>query len=196
MMKKLAIILAFGIMVSIQAVSQNNFNLAYAIGLPVGDLGEYISRASFRGVAFDYNNMITDNIALGFSTGWNVFYEDEESATYTYENKSLTGKQYRYSNHVPILFCGTYYLKPDQKMNPFGSLGIGAIYSRRDIEMGVYTERQEAWNFALSPEIGIKYEISEGNGISFSVQYNNGFKSGNELDAAQSFFAIKIGYSL
>ncbi len=51
----------------------------------------------------DFQKMVQDNIGVGVSVGWNVFYEELDYDTYTLDNVSLSGKQWRYSNHIPIL---------------------------------------------------------------------------------------------
>lgn len=196
-MKKSLFILALGLMVSFQAAAQSSkFTISYPVAFATGDLADYIKPVSFRGLSFDYTKMINRNVGLGLSTGWNVFYEELAYDTYTVGNESISGKQYRYSNSVPLLFTGSYYVKPNEKINPFARLGIGTIYTRRNTDMGIYTYEQEAWNFALAPEVGILVEVMDELNTAISIQYYNGFQAGNELDKSQSYFALKIGVEL
>ncbi len=60
------------------------------MGFSTGDLKEYNSSASFRGVSFEYRNMIQPAIGVGFELGYNMFYDREEYATYTRETESLS----------------------------------------------------------------------------------------------------------
>lgn len=192
-MKKIILLLAI-IVVGVLPTFGQNFGVYYSVSFPTGDLSDFISKTSFRGVNADYHFMLTDNIGVGVSTGWNVFYEDLDYDTYTVGNTSLSGKQYRYSNHIPMLASGAYFLKPNEKINPFAKLGIGTIYTRRNTDMGQYTQEQVAWNFAMVPEIGVLYGVGIDKAVNLSLKYYNGFQAGSELDKAQSYFSLNIGF--
>jgi len=92
--------------------------------------------------------------------GWIVFYEKKDYDTYTEGTTSLSGTQYRYTNSYPMLVTFEYTLKPDEMLKPFVNLGLGTMYTRRDTDMGVWTLKQDAWHFALKPEIGILLEVN------------------------------------
>jgi len=133
-------------------------------------------------------------MGIGFSLGWNVFYEEKPYETYTFENQSLSGKQYRYSNHVPMLASFDYYLTAGQKINPFIGLGTGVMYSRRNTDMNLYTIEQEAWNFTLQPQIGIEIDNNLSSAFTIIAKYYNGFAAG-DLPADQSYFSINVGWT-
>ncbi len=198
-MKKIlfiALMATLGPFASNQTIAQSQIALSYSVGFPVGDLAKFITAASWRGVTFDYHAMVNQHVGFGFSTGWNVFYEEIGLDTYTYENQTLTGRQYRFSNHLPILFSAGYYFKPNSTLDPFFTLGIGTIYTERRTEIGIFQIEQDAWNFALVPEVGVLYDINGITIVSMSLQYYNGFQAGNELDAAQNYLAFKLGFQL
>ena len=58
--------------------------------------------------------------------------------------------------------------------------------------MNLYTLEEEAWNFALVPEVGLQYDLLNGAFLHVSGKFNHGFKAG-DLDAAQSYFSLNIG---
>jgi hypothetical protein len=175
--------------------AQSHVSFAYAIGFGTGDLGDYISKPSFRGITFDYRHKINPNVALGVNFGWNVFYEEKAEATYTDDNASLTGKQYRYTNSFPMLATATYFLKPDATLNPFATMGIGTVYNKRRTDMNLYSWEQDAWNFALQPEVGFVYQMAPDAGVSVSLKYYHGFQAGNDLPSAQSFLTLNLGFA-
>lgn len=175
--------------------AQSTFNISYSMGFASGDLADFVSQASFRGASIEFRKMVQPNIGVGLTFGWNVFYEELARESYTVGNSTLTGKQYRYSNHFPMLLGGNYYLSPGEKFNPFVGLGIGTIYTRRNTDMNLYTVEQEAWNFALAPEVGFLYSITDGAAMQVSGKFNQGFKAGNELDDAQSYFTLNVGFT-
>ena len=192
-MKKIIFIISI-CFITVGAVAQSSTTLSYSVGIPVGDLSDYIGNMSWRGVSLDYRKMVNPNIGVGFSASWNVFYEAMGRSTYTIDNQSLTGKQYRYSNHIPLYVNPTYYLKPGETVNPFFSLGIGTIYTLRNTDMNLYTWEQEAWGFALAPEVGLNYNIDDTAAFTVSGKLNYGFKSG-DLNSDQSFFVINVGFT-
>ncbi len=175
--------------------AQSTTTLTYSVGFPTGNLKEFIGKTSFRGINFDYQKMVQDNIGVGVSVGWNVFYQEMGNGTYTVDNVSLSGKQWRYSNHIPIMMSSTFQLKPGDSMNPYVGLGAGVTYTLRNTDMNLYTIEQDAWNFTLQPALGVLIEASDVTRVNVSARYNYGFKAGNELKSAQSYFSLNLGFT-
>ena len=175
--------------------AQNNSRtyLTYAVGFGTGDLGEFISKPSWRGASLDFLSMINPNVGIGGSGAWNVFYEEKDYDTYTADNASLSGKQYRYSNNLPLLANFNYYLNPDSKVIPFLGLGTGAMYVRRNTDMNIYTIEQEAWCFTLAPQAGIELNQDFGSAFTLMVKDYIGFKAG-DFDKGQSYITLNIGW--
>ena len=194
-MKKILSIFAIMVVTCGALQAQSNFNISYSMGFATGDLADYISNASFRGASIEFRKMVQPNVGVGLTFGWNVFYEELSRDSYTSGQSTLTGKQFRYSNHFPMLVGADYYFSPGEKFNPFAGLGIGTIYTRRNTDMNLYTVEQEAWNFALQPEVGFLYSLTDGAAIIVAGRFNQAFKAGNELDGAQSFFTLNVGFS-
>jgi len=175
--------------------AQTITTVSYPIAFPTGDLKDYSAKTSFRGINLDFQKMVQDNVGVGFSVGWNVFYEELNYDTYTLDNVSLSGKQWRYSNLIPMLVSSTYQLKPGDSMNPYVGLGVGVMYSLRNTDMNLYTLEQDAWNFTLQPAVGVLIEANDVTKVNISARYTHGFEAGNELPGAQSYFSLNIGFS-
>jgi opacity protein-like surface antigen len=190
-MKKLLFILF--IIVSVPAFSQNLTTLEYSMGFGTGDMGDFIDKPSFRGFTIDYRRLVQPNVGVGIEAGWNVFYVEESYGVYTQENVSLGGRQFRYQNQVPLFFAADYYFHPDETINPFVGLGVGTMYSRRNTDMGQYTLEEDAWNFALRPEVGFIYEVNPEFGFSLTGKYYYGFEAG-DLNEPMSYFALNVGF--
>jgi len=193
-MKRLTLTLIIAIAVSAGAFAQSHFDAAYSIGFGTGDMGDFISKPSFRGITFDYRYSFQPNMAVGFNIGWNTFYSEEASSTYTVDNRSLTGKQYRYSNNMPMLATFTYFMSPDEFISPYATLGVGTMYVRRNTDMNLYTLEEEGWPFVIQPEIGVRFRTSDNVGAVISVKYLNGVKAG-DFSAAQSYLTLNLGFS-
>jgi len=162
----------------------------YTMGFGSGDLHDYISKASFRGVSFNYTKLVNNGLGVGLELGWNTFYEKKDYDTYSKGNFDVSGKQYRYSNHVPLLFTLSYYAMPDNDFTPYGGIGIGTMWSERMLTMGTNSYYLDAWPFTLRPELGIMFDTG-GIGLSLSTKYYYGFKTGDL--PAQSFFTLNFG---
>jgi hypothetical protein len=189
-MKKIFYILFF--VAAVPAFSQSSItSLQYPIGFGSGDLGSFISVPSFRGFTIDYRRMLQPNIGLGIDVGWNVFYSEKSFDTYDNGNLTFSGKQWRYSNHIPILLAVDYYLKPGEQLNAFAGLGIGTMYSLRNTDMGQFTLEEEAWHFALRPEVGLIIKATEDVSFSVTGKYYYGLESGDL--ASQGYFTMNFG---
>jgi hypothetical protein len=193
-MKKINyIILSIFLCTATMLTAQSNTYLTYSMGFGTGDLGDFISKPSFRGATLDYRKMIQPNVGVGFSLGWNVFYEEKDYDTYIDGNQSLSGRQFRYSNHVPMLISADYYLNPGESVSPFFGLGTGVMYTRRNTDMNLYTLEREAWNFTLQPQIGVQINNSITSATTILLKYYYGVAAG-ELDKPQSYISLNVGF--
>lgn len=192
MKKVYVIIMLILVSASYQVKAQENLiSFQYSMGFTNGDFHDYISKPSFRGFAFDYRRMVKENIGVGFESGWNAFYEEKPYDTFTEGTVSLSGKQFRYGFTCPILASADYYLKPGELINPFIGIGIGTMFSRTDVDMGLYTFGDDVWHFALKPEIGVIIAPSYDIGIIIAGKYFNAFESGSS--GSRNYFGLNVG---
>jgi opacity protein-like surface antigen len=191
-MKKIFFVfLLTGIISATQVKAQESlFSIQYSMGFATGDLKEFNEAASFRGMSFEYRYMMQPSIGVGFETGYNLFYDRMDYATYTQGTVSLSGIQYRYTHAVPVLAAFDYYLKPDTRFNPFVGLGVGTLYTYRDLDMGMFTLESDVWQFALRPQIGAIISTPAADLI-LGAKYFSGFKA-NDTEG-QQYFTINIG---
>lgn len=192
-MKKVFFIALVALCVSTSKVSaQDNFySIQYSVGFGSGDLGDFIGQTSFRGISFEYRNMIEPKIGVGVELAYNLFYEKMDYATYTEGTVSLSGVQYRYTNAFPILAAFDYYFKPNTKYNPYAGLGLGTIYYDRYLEMGLYTVSTDTWQFAFRPEVGVLINANPDLDFLVALKYFSGLET-SELDG-QSYFSLNLG---
>jgi hypothetical protein len=191
-MKKIFFVLLLtGVIATTQVNAQGNlFSIQYSVGFSTGDLKEFNSSASFRGMSLEYRHMMQPAIGVGFETGYNLFYDRMDYATYTQGTQSLSGIQYRYTHAVPVIAAFDYYLIPDTKYNPFVGLGFGTIYSSRDLDMGMFTMESDVWQFALRPQVGAIITTPAADLI-IGAKYFSGFKA-KDTDG-QQYFTINVG---
>jgi len=191
-MKKIFIIAIFSVL-GMSVFAQSSITaLSYSIGFGTGDMHDYISKTSFRGFTIDYRKLVQTNVGVGVDIGWNVFYEEKPYDTYEYKDITYSAKQWRYSNHWPVLVAADYYMNPGEQISAFAGLGLGTMYTLQNTDMGAYTFEKDAWHFALRPEIGVLIQPAPGVGIMLASKYYYGFKAGDL--PAQGFVTINVGF--
>jgi hypothetical protein len=170
--------------------------LQYSVGFGTGDIHEYTKPISFRGATFDYRKFIKEggNLGIGMDLGWNVFYEEIPYNTYNYNGIFYSGKQFRDSNHFPILLSADYYFNPGMQFNPFFGLGAGTMYSLSTNKMNFYSFENKAWQFALSPELGFIIELDYGVGLLVCSKYYYGLET-TKMNG-QGYFTLNVGIAL
>jgi opacity protein-like surface antigen len=170
----------------------SSFGLTYSISFPMGDLHDYISKTSFRGIEMEYNYHLKRTMSLGIATGWNTFYERVEQKTYTDGTASITGVQYRYTNTVPILLTGRYIKAGSGKAEPFLGVGIGTLYADRATDFGLYRISRDAWQFCVAPELGVILKSDRGVAGLISARYYSAFDASNL--SGQPYISLNIGF--
>ncbi|WP_051364331.1 outer membrane beta-barrel protein [Flavobacterium limnosediminis] len=183
--------LFFGCLLTSISYSQGSKHV-YSMEYSVGLASDFIDNVSFRGLGFEYRNMVKPNIGVGVGIGYNFFYEKKDYGTYVNGNESLTGIQFRYLHNVPMMVAGDYYFKPNTKINPFVGFGIGGNYISKRTEMGVFMIEDEAFQFAFRPEAGAIFQAGPDAMISFTAKYIIGTDA-DDIDA-QSYLALNLGY--
>lgn len=187
-----ALTLALGLNTAAQAqLSQKTYSWEYSVGFPMGDFGDFIDATSFRGVAFSYQNPVSDHVSFGFEIGWNVFYQDMGEVSYTEGSATLTGDQFRYVNSYPLLVQGQYHFKPEDTFDFYAGLGIGVIDHVQAVDLGLYRILDEGWQFALRPEAGILFNLKPGTSFRFAAKYYGSFADGDL--PSRSFLTLNAG---
>jgi hypothetical protein len=189
-MKKIFLIL-FAI-ISIQQINAQGgyFALTYSVGVPMGDLKEYIDQVSYRGANMEFYWHVKPNLDAGLEVGWNVFYSKEDKATYTQESASITGTQFRYTNAVPLI-AGVRWRKQSDKITPYIGVGIGTTSVNRSTDFGLYRIYTNTWQFCVRPEAGLMYSLGGGTAATLGVKYYANFE--NDKLTAQPYLAIQAG---
>ena len=92
------------------SMAQNHIILGYDYSIPLGNTEEYIDANSFRGGSFEFGHHLTERMAIGLKVGLQTFYQELDKDTYTDDNVTIYGKQFRYMNSFPTLATFQYNL--------------------------------------------------------------------------------------
>ena len=178
-MKKTIVIIFLLLAVAISSSelsAQNYTSIQYSVGVPLGALQDHVEKVSARGVNFEFHSEINAQITLGVNLGYNVYYERKDYASYTINNATLSGVQYRYDNVFPML-VNAHYNFSTGTIIPYVGLGLGTLYNLRNTNMGVYEFEQNNWHFLVSPEAGAMFDLSPYTRIKLNVKYDQAFKT-------------------
>ena len=170
--------------------------ITWNIGLPAGQMSNFMGKASYAGFGFETHNFLTDDFSVGGSVSWN-YWSEMTGETIQLKQGALSGTQIRYVNSIPILLNGTFYLGGRRdELRPFLGLNAGAYYILQRLDMGVYSLDNDHWHFGLAPEAGFLYRASDDTYITAAGRYNYAFSSGETVSGQKNtvaYWGINIG---
>jgi hypothetical protein len=191
-MKKTLIIftiLATGVLIAPAVSAQSFTSIQYTVGIPGGGLKDHVSKVSWRGATFEYQKEVAPSVTVGVNFAWSTFYERMDYASYTIDNATLTGVQYRYDNLFPML-VNAHYLFGEGTIIPYVGLGAGTMYDLRNTDMGVWTLKENNWHFLMTPEAGLIFDVAPDMSIKLNAKYDYAFKIKN----ADAFGNLNINF--
>lgn len=164
----------------------------YLPSLSLGETADFTNGLSPRGMDFEANKFLMEDLSVGFVVSWNIFREKVSGETFEYEELTITGTQFRYTNTTPINVNVKKYFAMEEA-SPYVGFGIGTMYAKQTSEVGVFSLDQDKWLFNVAPEIGLLYDISRNNVVSFKLKYNYSPKAGDFPSMSYLSFGIGIG---
>jgi hypothetical protein len=189
---KYIILSLLAVVCAANVLAQGSFIMSYPISFPMGDLHDYTTKTSFRGINLEFLKEAKPHVEVGIETGWNVFYSKEQKADYKQGTATISGVQFRYTNAVPILAEVRFLPESGSHVaNAYAGLGVGTLYVDRSTDFGLYRINSDAWQFCLRPEAGVLFNIEPGVKAMIGVKYYAAFHA-NDLNG-QSFLSTNIG---
>lgn len=193
-MKRYIFILLLGLVTMVaKAQDQTIIIVNYLPAISLGETADFTDNISPRGVDFEANYFLKEDLSVGLLIGWNVFREKIPEETFEYQDLTITGIQFRYTNVTPInvnikkYFTGTQF-------SPYVGVGIGTNYAEQINEIGVFSISQDKWQFNVAPEVGVHYDMNYKSILSFKLKYNYSPKAGDF--PATSYLSLGVGIGL
>ncbi len=170
------------------------WNFDYSMGFTMGETNDFISAPSFRGLSIDGRGFVTNSLTVGSSISWNTFYESDGTVTNDVGNTGvINGYNRKYINTMPLMVNSHYYFAQSTIM-PYAGISVGTMYIDERNYMGIYYIQNNAWHFALAPELGIIYPFGNGNtGINANIKYN--WAAQTKDTPTYSYLTFNIGLS-
>ncbi|MCW3467369.1 porin family protein [Chitinophaga nivalis] len=150
-------------------------DINYSIAQPLGSLKDYSNKTSFRGWSAGLQYMLNDQLSVGIRSGFQDFYERLPRAVYPDKSGAVSAVQSRTLQTIPIqATVGYAFTKPDKAVIPYANLGIGAANMNYEKYWGEFVEKDNSWQFLISPEIGINVPLGQASPVMFNagIRYN------------------------
>ncbi len=164
--------------------------LTWGGALPVSGTKDFTDAYSWRNLGFEVR-ALTGTQSVGLSIGWNVFDNVvDETRTFASQPVTLTGRQFRTVNAMPILATVHTYLGPMNGSHAYVGAGVGTIWARNRVDVGVLSVDESHWHFAVVPEVGFELPVGDDVWVYLNVKYNWG-ASADEI--TQQFYGFNIG---
>jgi hypothetical protein len=169
--------------------------LTYDLSFPLGDMKDYIDKTSWRGFGLEGRWLVTPNITLGLGWHWNTFYETTDEMI-ELENGHVSGNQYRIVYGSPIMVTAFWY--PSSPLDnpdfmPYLGLGLGTIWMKKRLEIGVVAIEENNWHFGLSPEAGLMYPVGYYTSLLVAARYNYAFETGDAPE--YQWWSVSVGFA-
>lgn len=196
-MKRLLFITAAVLMSFSALTAQNIWSFQYSFGFPSGDTKEFTENISGRGFTIEGKSFATNTIAFGGFIAWNVFTDDVSDGEIMLDNMAVFGHQYHYINAMPLMATASYYPEngKGKTLNPYASIGVGAIFQERLLDIDTKSLYADGWMFDLAPEIGLSVKLPDSFDLIANYKYMIGFETSSLAQIAYSNLNIGMGVS-
>ena len=193
-MNKYFIIIALSLVTFI-AKGQDNTTIIvnYLPAVSMGETADFAKDFSPRGIDFEVNKFLSEDLSVGFVIAWNVFREKIVGESIEINDALVTGTQFRYLNTTPLNVNVKKYFTNEFEFAPYIGIGVGTSYSKQRNDIGVFSLTDEKWQFNVAPEVGILYDLSSRNILSLKVKYNYSAKAGDFPAVSYLSFGIGVG---
>jgi len=190
MMKKLLLLIALAPFASF-GQGDHMTSIMYSFGFPIGETPDYIDEVSFRGFALTGDYFLDDEWSVGFSTGVQTFYQELGNVTYTSENITVSGNEFRYLNMIPVIIMGKYHVDRYAVFAPHFGFGAGFHWVGQRREFAGIQFDDKSFRFGIQPQVGFGIELSPSTDFVVNGTYHLSFES-KDIQT-HSFLALQVG---
>lgn len=194
-MKRYIIILLLGLVSNVVSAQQEGSSIFvnYLVGMPMGETADFTDNISPRGIDFEVQKFLKEDLSVGFNIAWSMFREKVPESTFIHQDLTITGTQFRYTNIVPLTINVKKYFMNAGDYVPYVGFGIGTSYNEKRTEVGIFEEQNDKWLFHMSPEIGMLYDMNYKSYLSVKLKYNYGVKAGDFPSMSHLSLGIGLG---
>jgi opacity protein-like surface antigen len=166
----------------VEAQHRVMMNVNYSVNVPIGSFSDYIGNTSFRGWNASITYRLNEKLSIGGTTGFQDFYQKNERALYKdAEGSDISAVVTNSIQTIPLLATVKYDLRPDQRLQPYVGVGVGANFIMHSQYLGQFANDYNKLGFAARPEVGL------------FMPFRKDGESGLNIAAAFNFLPYKEG---
>lgn len=179
------------------------YTFSWNIAFPLGDLNDWVNQPGFAGFDFGGRYKVTNSLYAGFNIAWQRIAKIYEDETFTIPEKgiAINAENYRFTWMVPFQAVIAYHLNPGKMISPYLGLGIGGDYMEHHMMIQEYDIYETAWDFSLTPEIGLLAKFGAYSNWGGIIAFNYKWTT-NKIDIYQErsknlqMLNLKVGISM
>lgn len=164
----------------------------YAPTLPLGNTADFASNFSGRGANAEFYWMQNRQFGFGLEVGSSSLKGKLPDRTFNSGTVTINGTQFRGQATTPILGSAIYVFNENGKFKPYISMGAGVMILSQRIDLGIFVQKLNTRHFAIRPELGAIYQLSDYVGIKLSGKYYQSV--GNNTMDSQSLLGFNLGF--
>ena len=166
----------FAAVAQAQPKGGTQLTLQYKAALPTGTFKNAVSDNSFRGLQASILYGVSKNLAVGFGTGFQDFYQKYPRQQYTLSDGGDLSAVRSFSiQTIPLLAQVKWNGAPDAAIQPYVALGVGGnLICYNDYAGEFALEQKTKFGFAARPEAGLFIPFHKGGetGFTAGASYN------------------------
>ncbi len=169
--------------------------VTYDVSVPLADMKDFIDKTSWRGFGLEGRWLVKPNITLGLMWHWNTFNQTTDELL-DIENGNVSGNQFRVLYGSPLMATAFWYPKSpldNPSFMPYLGLGVGAIWMKERLEIGIVALEESSWHFGVTPEVGVMVPVGYYTNFIAGARYNYAFESGDSPE--YQWFTLSVGFA-
>jgi outer membrane protein W len=181
------------------AYAQNWYTaVTYQMSTPTGDTQQYIDNPSYLGWGLDFRQTVNNNVAVGFSFGWNVFHETTSESIDVNRGSNqgtVSGFQDRTLNAFPMMVNASYFFGEKGGIRPYVGMNLGGFVFIDTFSVGIWQVEETRGDWGWAPEAGVIIPMDYDFGLLVSLKYNYAFTGESAIgkDINNSYLTMNIG---
>lgn len=153
---------------------ETKVSINYNVALPMNDFKNVVSSTSFRGFNASILHGFSDNVSVGFASGFQDFYQKNGRQLYHFsDGTDVSAVVTNTIQTIPLLADVKYNFSPGGTVQPYVAAGAGGNLITYNQMFGEFGNEQTKFRFAARPEAGLFIPLgNKVSGFDIGVSYS------------------------
>ena len=161
----------------------------WSTGLAIGDSHEFAPIFGWLGFNAEIMYHAKSDLSIGLTSGYQLF-RGKGRETVDVGDAALTAYQFRYLDTAPILAVARYYVDLGGAAMFYPALGVGTVYTNREVNAGFVAFHDDTWHFAVAPQVGLAIHTY---GPDPLIQVKYTYAPGGDENPTESWISFELG---